>query len=230
MSLSNQKVVLITGASGQVGSALVKRLASHTPLGLLDRSSEPPAGLAKNAQVMSLGVDLIDETAVHHAVERLHRQLGPIRALVHTVGGYADGVDVRDQSLDTVRQMFELNFISAVNVVKAALPHILSNEHGRIVLFSSADALRARAGASAYAASKAALLRFAEALAEEVAGHGTCVRVIVPTTIDTPRNRATSPNAAFANWVTLDEVVDNVEFLLSPRSSGMRFAIVPLGR
>lgn len=230
MSLSNQKVVLITGSNGQVGSALASRLAPHTPLGLLDRTSGLPPGLGEKAQAMALAADLLDEAAVHSAVERIHRQMGPLRAVVHTVGGYADGADVRDQSLDTVRKMFDLNFISAVNVVKAVLPHVLSNEHGRIILFASADALHGRAGASAYAASKAALLRFAESLAEEVAGHGTCVRVIVPTTIDTPKNRAAMPNAVFGNWVTLDEVVDSLEFLLSPRSSGMRFAIVPLGR
>jgi NAD(P)-dependent dehydrogenase (short-subunit alcohol dehydrogenase family) len=150
--------------------------------------------------------------------------------VVHTVGGYADGADVKDQPLDTVRRMFELNVVAAVNVVKAALPDVLSSEHGRIVLFASADALKGRAGASAYAAAKAALLRFAESLAEEVTPHGVCVRVILPTTIDMPRNRAAMPNANFASWVTLDEVASSVEFLIDPASSGMRFALVPLGR
>lgn len=229
MSLSEQKVTLITGSSGQVGTALARRLSGHSPLGLLDRTNEPPLGLDASAKVMALGVDILDELAVRDAVERVHRQLGPVRTVVHTVGGYADGANVGEQSLETVRGMFELNFISAVNVVKAALPHVLSNDHGRIVLFASADALHARAGASAYAASKAALLRFGEAIAEEVASHGTCVRVLVPSTIDTPRNRASMPGADFKRWVTLDEVVSSIEFMLSPASSGVRFAVVPLG-
>jgi NAD(P)-dependent dehydrogenase (short-subunit alcohol dehydrogenase family) len=126
--------------------------------------------------------------------------------------------------------MMSVNFYSALHLVKAVLPDLLSAEHGRIILFASADALRGRAGASAYAASKAALLRYAEALAEEVTPKGVGVRVIVPTTIDTPANRAAMPNGRFADWVSLDQVASTVEFLLAPESAGLRFALVPLGR
>jgi NAD(P)-dependent dehydrogenase (short-subunit alcohol dehydrogenase family) len=175
-------------------------------------------------------VDVNDEQSVLAGVEKARGLLGPVRALVHTVGAWTGGTDVAAQSLDGVRNMLAVNFLSAVHLVKAVLPDVLASQHGRIVLFASADALRGRAGSAAYAASKAALLRYAEALAEEVAPHGVGVRVILPTTIDTPSNRSAMPNAHFADWVSLEEVANVVEFALSPASSGLRFALLPLGR
>jgi NAD(P)-dependent dehydrogenase (short-subunit alcohol dehydrogenase family) len=223
-------VVVITGAQGQAGSAIARRLAGTSPLALLDHAQgttqEPSAGAPS---VVFGGVDVTDESSVQQVVARVRTELGPIRALVHTVGAYADGVDVIDQSASAVRRMLELNYLAAVHLVHTVLPDLVDRDGSRIVLFASTDALHGRAGASAYAAAKAALLRFAESLAAEVAPRGVLVRVLVPTTIDTPANRASRPDADFASWVTLDEVASTVEFLLSPASSGIRFAAVPLG-
>lgn len=232
MSQAEPQTVVITGATGHVGAALVRHLLGKMPLALLGRDlSGLGSGLDPDARVARVShVDVTDEQSIASGVAQARAALGPIRALVHTVGGWTGGIDVRDQSLDATRQMLEMNFLSAVNAVKAVLPDLLSSRHGRIILFASADALRGRAGAAAYAASKAALLRFAEALAEELAPNGVGVRVMAPTTIDTPVNRTAMPTAQFSDWVSLDEVAHAVEFALSPASSGLRFAVVPLGR
>lgn len=231
MTQTDNKVVVITGARGQVGSALTRRLQSRMPLALLDRAQSERQGVEPMSKVATFGgVDLADESSVQKAVARVRAEFGAIRALVHTVGGYADGAKVHEQPLETVRRMLDLNYLSAVHVVKAVLPDVIAAGNGRIVLFASADALRGRAGASAYAAAKAALLRFAEALADEVAPHGVCVHVVVPTTIDSPNNRAAMPAARFADWVTPEEIASCVEFLLSSAASGLRFATLPMGR
>lgn len=222
--------IVLTGASGQVGSALARRLSGVGPLALIGADAIPP-GAGAQAPVRAFGrVDLCDQAAVERVVGELRAALGPIRALVHTVGAYADGLTVEQQPLEQVRRMLEVNFLSALGITRAVLPDLLASADARIVLFASGDALRARAGASAYAASKAALLRFAEALAEEVTPRGVGVCVLVPTTIDTPAARAVPSGADASGWVTLDQIAALVAFLLDPASGGIRFAAIPLGR
>jgi short-subunit dehydrogenase len=230
MSVHVPGTIVLTGAGGQVGSALARRLAGVAPLALIGADAAPP-GAGAQAPVRAFGrVDLCDQAAVEQVIGELRASLGPIRALVHTVGAYADGRSVEQQSLEQVRRMLELNFLAALGITRAVLPDLLASAGARIVLFASGDALRARAGASAYAASKAALLRFAEALAEEVTARGVGVCVLLPTTIDTPTARAAASGADVSGWVTLDQVAATVTFLLDPASGGIRFAAIPLGR
>lgn len=232
MGQADAQTVVITGATGHVGGALVQHLRGKLPLALLggDLSKLVPVLKDESRVALIHDVDVNDAQSVQVGVDKARAQLGPVRALVHTVGAWRGGTDVATQGLDGVRDMLGVNFFSAVHLVKAVLPDVLSSQHGRIVLFGSADALRGRAGSAAYAASKAALLRWAEALADEVAPQGVGVRVILPTTIDTPTNRSALPDAKFSDWVGLTEVANAVEFALSPASSGLRFAQIPLGR
>lgn len=232
MGQTDAQTVVITGATGNVGGALVQHLRGKLPLALLGPDlSKLALRMADEARVALIGgVDVNDAQSVQAGVDKARAQLGPVRALVHTVGAWAGGTEVAAQGLDGVRDMLAVNFLSAVHLVKAVLPDVVNSEHGRIVLFGSADALRGRAGSAAYAASKAALLRFAEALSEEVAPRGVGVRVMLPTTIDTPSNRSAMPNGSFSDWVSLTEVANAVEFALSPASSGLRFAQILLGR
>lgn len=222
--------VIVTGAFGNMGKAIASVLAPSTPLALVTHVAAPPHGLPAAAKVSVLEhVNLADEASTRMAVERTRRELGPITGLVHTVGAYADGLDVETEPLAKVRELIETNYLSALPIIQAALPELSAAGGGRIVLFGSVDAFKARAGASAYAAAKAALVRFAEGLAQEVAPRGIGVCVLVPTTIDTPANRAARPDANFADWVPMADIASLVAFLLSPASRAIRFATIPLG-
>lgn len=223
--------VAITGASGAVGSAVARALSPYETLALIDRRGEPRHALAPAARFASYpGVDLSDQGAADAAFRRLRGELGPVRALVHTAGGFAGGVEVEAQSSAMLRHMLETNLITAANAIHAALPDLLEAGDGRIVLFGSAHALRGRGGASAYSAAKAALLRFAEALADEVNGRGVCVVVILPTTIDTPANRAAMPEASATGWATPEQIAALVGFYIGPGGAGIPFAAIPMGR
>jgi NAD(P)-dependent dehydrogenase (short-subunit alcohol dehydrogenase family) len=231
MSKTTKPVVLITGASGNVGQVLARELSSKARLAILDRQSCSLEGLANQGDHQSYGgVDLADEARVQSTVRDVVAQLGTVQALIHTVGGWAGGAQVRDQELDLVRRMLELNYVTAVTMVRAVLPHMLDAGHGTIVLFGSADALKGRAGSSAYAASKGALLRFSESLAEEVGDSGIRIRVILPTTIDTAVNRKSMPQARFSDWVTPQQIARTISFLIDEASDGIRYATVPMGR
>lgn len=222
--------VIVTGAFGNMGKAIAEALAPSTPLALITHGAARPHALSADARVSVIEhVNLSDEASSRMAVERTRRELGPIAGLVHTVGAYANGFEVENAPLPKVRELLETNYLSALPIIQAALPELVASGGGRIVLFGSADALRARAGAVAYAAAKAALLRFAEGLAQEVGPRGVGVCVLVPTTIDTPQNRAAMPGARFQDWVAPADIASVVSFLLSPASRAIRFAALPLG-
>ncbi len=231
MSQPQQPVVLISGATGHVGRAVALELQHGATLALFERRLESASGLEDSTRHLRFpGIDLNDAQRVQAAVADVRQSLGPIRALVHTVGGYAGGVQVEDPaSPDVARQMMELNYFAAINLVRAVLPSMLEAKAGTVVLFGSAAALKGSHGHSAYAASKAALLRFAEALAEEAAPH-VRVRIILPTVIDTPINRKAMPSARFDDWVTPEQIAKTVSFLIHDASSGIRYAALPMGR
>ena len=84
------------------------------------------------------------------------------------------------------------------------------------------------AGASIYAASKAAVLRITEAVSEENKARGVTANCILPGTIDTPQNRAAMPNADPGSWVRSDEVAAVVAFLASRAASGVTGAAIPV--
>jgi NADP-dependent 3-hydroxy acid dehydrogenase YdfG len=224
-------VVLLTGASGNVGQAIAHKLAADCRLVLFDRRACSTSGLSDAALHRTYGgIDLADEAQVRVGVEEVRAGLGNVAALVHTVGGYAGGIAVQNESTNTARRMLELNYLTAITMVQAVLPHFLAAGGGTIVLFGSADALKGRAGNAMYGAAKAALVRFAEAFADEVADRGIRVRVILPTTIDTPINRQSMPHANFAKWVTPAQIADCVGFLISDAAAGIAYATVPMGR
>lgn len=230
MSEANLPVVLVSGASGHVGRAVVLELQRRARLALFGRRSGSVPGLEDASGHREFAVDLADAQRVRSAVAEVQQTLGPISAVVHTVGGYLGGSALSESSADEARRMMDLNYFSALTLIQAAVPAMLAaKQPGTLVLFGSAAALKASQGVAAYAASKAALLRYAEALADEVQPH-VRVRVILPTTIDTPVNRKAMPEGRFADWVTPEQIASTVGFLIDEASSGIRFATIPMGR
>jgi NAD(P)-dependent dehydrogenase (short-subunit alcohol dehydrogenase family) len=89
-------------------------------------------------------------------------------------------------------------------------------------------AVKAAAGMGAYAASKAGVAKLTEALADELKGRGITVNAILPSTLDTPRNRLDMPKADFSRWVTLTEAAEVIAFLVSDAASAVTGALIPV--
>ena len=123
--------------------------------------------------------------------------------------------------------MYALNVLTALNASRAALPHLVASGAGRIVNVGAMGALQAGAGMGPYAASKAGVHRLTEALAAEWKGKVT-VNAVLPSTIDTPANRASMPKADFAKWVTPQELADVILFLASDAASAVTGALLPV--
>jgi NAD(P)-dependent dehydrogenase (short-subunit alcohol dehydrogenase family) len=121
-----------------------------------------------------------------------------------------------------------MNLRTAVSASQAALPYLLAAGDARIVNVGAGAAAKAGAGMGAYAASKAGVARFTEALAEELKDRGVTVNAVLPSIIDTAANRADMPKADFSRWVKPEQIADLIAFLLSDRARAITGALIPI--
>jgi NAD(P)-dependent dehydrogenase (short-subunit alcohol dehydrogenase family) len=149
-------------------------------------------------------------------------------AFVHLVGGYLDGAPLGRMTADDWDRQFALNARSAAVAFGAVLPGMAARGAGRVVAVGSRAARRPFAGASAYAASKAAVIALVETASEEVRGDGVCVNCVLPSVIDTPANRASQPGADPSRWVSPREIGEVIAFLCSGEASAVTGAAIPV--
>ena len=168
-------------------------------------------------------VDLSDPLAAKAAVDD-HAKTGSFHAVVNIAGGFT-WETVLDGDVETWDRLWAMNLKTALNNCRAAIPHMLDD--GSIVNIGAAASIKASAGMGAYTASKSAVARLTEALADELAPRGIRVNAVLPTIIDTPANRKDMPDADFSAWVTTEELANIIRFLLSPESSGINGASIP---
>jgi NAD(P)-dependent dehydrogenase (short-subunit alcohol dehydrogenase family) len=124
--------------------------------------------------------------------------------------------------------MHQMNLVTTLNASKAVLPHLLARRSGRIVNVGANGALKAMAGMGAYAASKSAVHRLTEALAEETKGAGVTVNAVLPSILDTPANRADMPDADFNLWVKPAALAEVMLFLAGPEAAVITGALLPV--
>ena len=227
MVLKNKRVA-ITGAFGTLGTAVVGRaLAEGALVAALDHAAAPKSPSEFGDAVLIGGVDLADAQGAKSALAQAAEALGGLDALVNIAGGFA-WEKIEGSSLDTWDRMFRMNLLTAVAASQAALPWVLKSPSGRIVNIGAAGAIKAELGKGAYAASKSGVMRFTEALAEELKERGITVNALLPSIIDTPPNRADMPDADFARWVRPEQIGDAIVFLLSDASAAITGALIPI--
>ena len=219
------KVVVITGAFGQLGRVVAAQAAAQgIRVAALDHAPEPPAGF--EAAYARGGLDLSDEAQATAALDAVAAELGRVDALVNIAGGFV-WETIEGGQVSTWNRLHRLNLMTALNASRAALRHLVKSPAGRIVNIGAKGALSAANGMGAYAASKAGVHRLTEALAEEYKGRVT-VNAVLPSIIDTPQNRADMPDADPLKWVTAEELAAVILFLVSDAASGVTGALIPV--
>jgi len=228
MTIPKGKRIAITGAFGALGTGVVRRvLAEGGRVAALDHAPRPRVAADFAGATLIGGVDLADAGAANAALARAAQALGGLDALVNIAGGFA-WEKIEGGSLDTWDRMYRMNTRTAVAACQAALPHLLENTAGRIVNIGANGAMKAASGMGAYAASKSGVARLTEALAEELKQRGITVNALLPSTIDTPPNRADMPDADFSRWVRPEQIGDAIVFLLSDASAAITGALIPI--
>jgi 3-oxoacyl-[acyl-carrier protein] reductase len=219
------KVVVVTGASGALGK-VVAELALARGARVAGVDYEPSQVAATANRIALGGVDLSDAAQAKKAIDAATSHFGRLDALINIAGGFAFEA-VAEGDPKTWQHMYALNVLTALNASRSAIPHLAVAGSARIVNVGAIGALQAAAGMGAYAASKAGVHRLTEALAAEWKGTIT-VNAVLPSTIDTPANRASMPKADFAKWVTPEELANVILFLISDAASAITGALIPV--
>lgn len=175
------KTVVVTGAAGGIGTALVARLvAEGCRVASLDLAVPDIQG-----QAVGVAVDVTDEESVTAAFARVRASLGAIEGLV-AVAGISHLSPTHELSLADFRRVLDVNVVGTFLAVRAVLPDMLENHRGQIVTFGSTAAVRAAPQLAAYATAKGAILQFTKSIAVEYAPEGIRANCLCPGGTRTP--------------------------------------------
>lgn len=231
MTESAERVVVITGAFGALGSAVAHAFGrAGARLALIDvthPSAEMQAAFGRAGHMLLGGADLADVDGTRKVMAAIAMRFGGIDVLVNIAGGFR-WEKIVDGDIDTWDSLYGMNLRSAVVACRSALPAMLERGGGRIINIGAGAAAKAGLGMGAYAASKAGVQKLTEALSEEVKDRGITVNAILPGIIDTPRNRIDMPKADFARWVSPDAIAKVILFLASEEAAAVTGAAVPV--
>lgn len=228
MSTQKGAHAVITGAAGNLGRAAVQKFADiGYRISAIISPADDPSFVASQGIKIYPG-DLFNGETTENIIKQIIKDSGEVRLGIMIVGGFAMG-SIRDTDTDMIRQMFDLNFISAYHVARPLFRHMESHGHGGLMVFIGArPALDPGQGRHmlAYALSKSLLIRLAEIINEEGREHAIQAAVVIPGIIDTPRNRKDMPEADFKKWTTAEEVTANIAHLVSPEGKKLREVIL----
>jgi len=222
----NGKCVIVTGAFGVLGRAVIGLLAERgARVAAVDVAPTAAAGDLATQAVLLGGFDIADPGAAQAAVDAAEQALGRLDALINVAGGFA-WETLADGEAATWTRLYAMNLATCANMCRAAVPHLIRSG-GRIVNVGAGGAVKAAAGMGAYAAAKGGVHRLTEALAEELKGK-VAVNAVLPSIIDTPVNRKDMPGADFAAWVAPADLAEVIVFLASDKARAMTGALVPV--
>src|SRR5882762_7829836 len=224
----NNKVVLITGAKGGLGSFVTQRFLATGAMVVGTSRSISQADFPE-ANFVALPVDFTKAGAVRNAVDSVVSRFGRLDVLVHLLGGFAGGQTVAETDDATWERMRDLNLTSAFYVLRAAIPHLRKSGKGRIIAIGSLTAVEPHPQLGAYITFKAALAMLVRTVALENKDAGLTANVVLPGTMDTPENRRAIPNADFSKWIQPSDVVNLVLSLTTERASRVTGAAIPIG-
>lgn len=235
MSVLIGKVAIVTGGTGGLGGAVVAALLGagatvvvpHRRAGDLD-ALRAELGLAADAPLSGMLLDLTDEAAVQQAFAAVAGRHGGIDILVNNAGAYSGGKPVHETPWSIWQTQLDVNLKTAVLACQAAVPHMLARGGGAIINVGSRAATGAGKQAAAYAAAKRAVTQLTEALAAELRDQNITANAVLPSTIDTPSNRKHDPTAGGGRWVKPAQIAQVILFLAGPDARIISGASIPV--
>ncbi len=220
------RTVLVTGASGGLGTAVTRAFldaGAHVVAASKTGAPDAPAG----PRLAAMQADLATREGAEAAVAAALRTTGRVDVLAHLVGGFAAG-SLAETDGGAWDRMMDINLRTAFHAMKAVFPGMLAARYGRIVAVGSRTGVDQPAGLCAYNVSKAALHALVRSAAAEGKGRGVTVNAVLPSVIDTAANRAANPDADFTRWVRPASIAGLILWLCSEAAGDISGALVPV--
>jgi NAD(P)-dependent dehydrogenase (short-subunit alcohol dehydrogenase family) len=227
-----ERVVLVTGGTGALGTAITRRFLGEGAVVCVpwiveqerERLEASVQGAARPRLVLER-CDVADDAAMARLAESLIARHRRIDVLVSAVGGFAMG-DLVHTDRKLWDSMLTLNLTTAYVAARAVVPAMLSAGSGRVVAVASRAVVPPAGGFIAYTVAKAAVIAFVQALAVETRSRGVTVNAVLPSTMDTPANRAAMPAVDPKTWVPVDAVADAIAYLAAESSAHVSGALL----
>ncbi|MHB0857189.1 MAG: SDR family NAD(P)-dependent oxidoreductase [Anaerolineae bacterium] len=228
------RVVLISGATGGIGATVARafgeagaQLALTAPrqealdalVGTLDLPEE---------RCWSRAADLASTDDVAALMSALAAHWGGADVLLNLAGGWQGGARVAEVTDEDWEGTLARNLRSAFLLNRAVLPYMLSRGWGRIINFGSRAVEQPGPRQVAYNVAKAGVVALTASIAAEYRRQGVAANVILPAVIDTPGNRAQSPDADTSRWVKPEELAGLMLFLCSEQGGSLNGASIPV--
>ena len=222
------KTAIVTGASGNMGQAVIKKFIDegYKVIGTIIPNDPVPIDFPED-KLDKVVVDLMNEEDSAKFVKEVTSQYGSVDAAVLTVGGFAMGSIAETKTSDIAKQ-YKLNFETAYNVARPVFTQMIKQTTGRIFIIGSKPGLSAvnSKGMVAYGLAKSLIFRLAELMNGEAKGTNVVVSVIVPSTIDTPQNRKSMPDADPSKWVKPEAIADVIHFYCTDEAAVLREPVI----
>jgi NAD(P)-dependent dehydrogenase (short-subunit alcohol dehydrogenase family) len=233
MDLKN-RVAVITGATGGLGSTVTRELAARgANLVLLDIDPAKLVTLTKSlslpdSRLFTRTVNLLDPAETKSAADAIAAKFGKIDILLHVVGGWTGGKTLFESPADDLTFMLNQHVWTSFHVIQAFVPHLVKNGWGRIVMITSPYASRPNTKGGPYAVGKAGQEALILTLSQELKGTGVTANLLQAKTIDVKREKVSAPSADNASWTTPEELTAGILYLLSDAAGTVNGAKIPL--
>jgi 3-oxoacyl-[acyl-carrier protein] reductase len=229
---------LIAGASGAIGLAVARLFHQEgANLALTYLSQKPASGFQNSdpARVLEMPLDIRQKEQLNAAVKQVVDRFGTIDVLVNCTGVLGPIGPTATVPMEAWTEAVEINLLGSFYLTRAVLPLMLAHKRGKIIYFSGGGAAYARPFFTAYGASKAALVRFTESLAEELVESCVDVNIIAPGPVNSRMWNQMRSSGGAGGTKTLSEIKNMEEtggvsaepaaklavFLASERSNGL---------
>ncbi len=229
-----ERVAVITGATGGLGRVVAKYLAEQgAHLALLSTNQEKLEQLAHELQLppdryLLRAMNLREPRAVAEAAQAVRARFGHADVLLQFVGGWIGGKPVTAVETGEVAEMLDQHLWTTLYLVQAFVPQMVAQKWGRIIVISSPTASRPAAQRAPYAIGKAAQEALMLTLAEETKYTGVTANLLVVSTIDVKHQRDREQTAQTAAWTAPEEIASTIGYLCSDEAHTINGARIPL--
>lgn len=224
-------VAVVTGGANGIGAAVVERLVkSDARVAVWDidiSAPEPKVATLPETSRLMVQVDVSDLASVEAAVATTEDAFGKVDVLVNSAGIAGPTSTLADYPADMWRKVQEVNVDGTFHCCKAVVPGMIERDYGRIVNVASIAGKEGNPNASAYSASKAAVVALTKSLGKELAGHNIAVNCVTPATAETRiLEQVTQEFIEFmlskiprGRFVTVDEIASMILWIASAENS-----------